>query len=342
MKGKIIYASAIDSLLKSNEPSIRYKTLVHVLNENPESPKIKRLQSEIKNSERVKKLLSRQDEKGRIISKRGVYDKWQGAHWILATLADIGYPENDKTLYPVKDQVLDTWLNPIFYTDFEVDKKRDAYKKEGVVFMQGRARRCASQQGYALYYLLKLGLQDPRIPNLTERLLYWQWPDGGWNCDKNPTASHSSFIHTVIALKGLALYSKKYKDSKAEVSCKKAAEVLLRRNLYKRETTGQIINPEFIQLHYPLYWHYDLLGGLKIMAEAGFIKDPRCNDPLDLLESKMLPSGGWPAEKTYYKVSDEIALGNDYVDWGGTSRKKINEWITVDALYVLKSSGRFE
>jgi len=30
----------------------------------------------------------------------------------------------------------------------------------------------------------------------------------------------------------------------------------------------------------------------------------------------------------------------DYVDWGGTSRTRMNEWVTVDALAVLLSAGR--
>jgi hypothetical protein len=81
--------SIINHLLNSDEPSIRWKTLVNLLDENPASPKIKKLQLEIKNSPRVKSLLSRKDSTGKITSLRNVYDKWQGAHWILASLADI-------------------------------------------------------------------------------------------------------------------------------------------------------------------------------------------------------------------------------------------------------------
>ena len=97
---------------------------------------------------------------------------------------------------------------------------------------------------------------------------------------------------------------------------------------------------EFTSLHYPLYWHYDILHGLKVIAESRLIHDKRCTRALDLLQGKQLPDGGWPAEKKYYKCTDEVALGNDYVDWGGTSRKKMNPWVTVDALYVLKQAGR--
>jgi hypothetical protein len=76
------------------------------------------------------------------------------------------------------------------------------------------------------------------------------------------------------------------------------------------------------------------------MAELGVIADPRCADALDLLESKRLPDGGWPAEASYYRHSTELKLGNDDVDWGGTSSRRFNPWVTVDALAVLRAAGR--
>ena len=46
--------------------------------------------------------------------------------------------------------------------------------------------------------------------------------------------------------------------------------------------------------------------------------------------------GRRPSEERYYqKVSDDIAQGNHYVGWGGVSNKQMNEWVTVDALFVL-------
>jgi hypothetical protein len=96
-----------------------------------------------------------------------------------------------------------------------------------------------------------------------------------------------------------------------------------------------------VTLHYPHYWHYDFLAGLKAMKEIDKIRDARCADALDLLEEKRLPGGGWPAEGRHYKVSSKrMVAGADYVDWGGTSRSRINEWVTVDALSVLSAAGR--
>ena len=67
-----------------------------------------------------------------------------------------------------------------------------------------------------------------------------------------------------------------------------------------------MIKPDFTALHYPCHWHYDMLFGLKVLAEAGFIADERCADALDLLATKQLPDGGFPAEKKYYRM----ILGN--------------------------------
>jgi hypothetical protein len=76
------------------------------------------------------------------------------------------------------------------------------------------------------------------------------------------------------------------------------------------------------------------------LVEGGFITDPRCKDALDLLESKKLPNGGFPAEKKYYIATDQFKSGLSLVNWGGTSKKRINEFITTDALFVLKEAGR--
>ena len=77
------------------------------------------------------------------------------------------------------------------------------------------------------------------------------------------------------------------------------------------------------------------------MAELGCIDDPRCQEALDMIESKRLPDGGFPAERRYYTVTDHPSGNRSLVNWGGTSIKKSNEWITVDALSVLTAAGRF-
>jgi hypothetical protein len=332
------YGQMVDTLLASHEPSIRWKVRTGVLGEASDSPAIITLRQEIGRSKRVRRLLASFSP----ATQPSTYSKWQGAHWVLAALADLGYPSGDPALFSLREQVLDTWLDASYYTEFDATSKSAAYRRRGVPVMRGRHRRCASQQGNALWFLIRLGLADSRCDELAERLLHWQWPDGGWNCDKNPAASTSSFCETLLPMRGLAAYSSwagAAEANAAGIAARRAAEVLLIRRLAYRATTGELIHPEFARLHYPLYWHYDVLGGLKGLADLDLLNDTRCADALDLLESLQV-ADGWPAHARYYRVAEDIALHHDCVDWGGTSARRANPWVTADALAVLHAAGR--
>jgi hypothetical protein len=203
------------------------------------------------------------------------------------------------------------------------------------------AVRCrVSQECYCIYYSLALGIADERTDELVSRLVKWQWPDGGWNCDKNPAAVHSSFMESLIPMRALALYARQTGDPAARQSVERAAEIFLKRDLFKRRRDGAVMRPEFIALFYPYYWRYNILAGLKAMAEIGYIGDPRCQPALDLLETKRLPDGGFPAEMKYYRLTERQISGRSRFDWGGVHPHRMNEFISVEALYVLKASGR--
>lgn len=330
----------ISQLANSGVAAIQYKIRVGVLGEDPASQPIRKLQQEIRVSAEAETLLQRQDDNGHINVYRDVYDKWQGAHWVMAALADLNYPPADKRLKPLRDDLQTQWLAPDYYEEFEATTKASVYRRSGVPVMMGRHRRCASQQANALWAIFKLGLENQQTHDFVERLLHWQWPDGGWNCDKNPDACHSSFMESVLPLRALSLYADRTGNTDTRAAADRAAEVFLDRELYLGKRSGEPIRKEFTALHYPLYWHYDFLHGLKVMAEAGYIRDQRCQKALDLLEEKQLPDGGWPAEKRYYRTGQEPAHGNDDLDWGGAGKRKMNPWVSADALYVLHEAGR--
>lgn len=332
--------SMIDRLLASNEPSIRYKVRVNVLCEPEDSRTILDLRGEIKRSARARALLADRDETGRLLPVRHVYAKWKGAHWVVASLADIGYPRADSELAPIIGQVLDCWLHPLWLAEEDCGSRLPRHRELAVPIINGRARRCASQQGNALFSAVRLGFLDDRCRQLAQLLQRWQWPDGGWNCDRRPEAAVSSFWESLIPLRALSEYSRKTGDPDSQAAAARAAEVFLCRRLFRRQSDGEAMNPDFLKLHYPCYWRYDILFGLKVMAEAGFITDSRCQDALDVLESKRLADGGWPAEARFYSTTDGHTSGSERVSWGGVSKTRMNEWVTADALYVLNVAGR--
>jgi hypothetical protein len=149
-------------------------------------------------------------------------------------------------------------------------------------------------------------------------------------------------METLIPLRALALYAKVSGDPQARAAAERAAQIFLQRHLFKRLRDGAVMDEHFILLHYPAYWHYDILFGLKVMAEAGFISDPRCKEALDLLESKRLPDGGFPAEESYSRPTRPELSGYSPVRWGGTGSKTMNLFVTADALYVLRMAGRLK
>lgn len=308
------YWNILDFLLRSEDASVRYKAYKNILN-GKEHDRINEIQKQVKSSARVRLLLSKRSSDGRI--PRHPY-RWYGAHWVLVALADLGYPRGDRSLIPLREQVYDWLLDPV----------------RRIRVVNDRPRIHASMEGNAIYSLLTLGLFDEKGEKLVDRLLKTQWSDGGWNCDLRLEAENSSFMESLIPLRALALHARLRGNRKSSRAARKAAEVFLERRLYKRKRNGRIIRADFVKLHYPCYWHYDILFGLKVMAEAGFIKDPRCREALTLLESKRLPDGGFPAEKEYYTVAKRHGRG--LADWGVMDPSRMNEFVTVDALYVLK------
>jgi len=176
-------------------------------------------------------------------------------------------------------------------------------------------------------------------------LLGWQWPDGGWNCDRNPNADTSSFHETLLPMRGLSLIARRYGCPHSAEAVRRASEVFLKRRLYRRASDGEVMDERFLKLAWPAYWRYNILAGLVGMAEGGFLGDARCAEALDRLESKRLPGGGWQADEKLYKVREpggRLYMQRSAVDWGPIGRKRGHEWGTGRALAVLRAAGRLD
>jgi hypothetical protein len=318
----------VRQLLASENPAVVFRTRVRLLGEPIDSAPILALQRAIASSEMAHRLLHHRRADGTIATNP--YKKWQGPHWTLYSLAEIDYPPGDDSLQVLRDQVYG-WL---------LSDEHLKYPRTVVIpGQEDRVRRCASQEGNAIWYALKLGLVDERTQILADRLKAWQWPDGGWNCDKRPEARTSSFIETLIPLRALFAFGQAYGDQEAVAAAGRAAEFLLARQLYKRRRDGQVAHTQFTRITYPIQF-YDILFAPKVMVEVGRIGDARCDSALDLLASKQLPGGGFPLEVKNCKTTDEIETRGSFADWGAGGRTRANEFVTADALYVLHRAGR--
>lgn len=118
-----------------------------MLGEAARSTVVRALEEEMRTSPRVRALVAAGGTLGRPATRRRVYYKWQGLHWVLASLADIGYPHGDKALFHIRDRVLELWLAPQYFREHDAKTRAAAYGKASVPRMNGRYRRCGSQQG---------------------------------------------------------------------------------------------------------------------------------------------------------------------------------------------------
>src|SRR5687768_11236751 len=223
-------SAAIEQLLASGEPAVRYLARVQALAESPTSRAAARERAKIPSSPLVATLLSEMQPADGLLP-RGTYDKWLGGHWVLSFLSEIGYPPGDRRLTPLADRSA-AW----------------ALGMSGKL-INGRWRRCASQQSYALLYLMKLGFYDERCDRLADKLIEWQWPDGGWNCDKRPEASHSSFHESLLPMRALFHYAGATGCAGAMRAAKRVATFFLERKLMRRKSDGEIISPKFLEIH---------------------------------------------------------------------------------------------
>ncbi|MHA2226271.1 MAG: hypothetical protein ACXAC8_13765 [Candidatus Hodarchaeales archaeon] len=325
----------IKKLLGSKDPSVQLKVYLRLLEHDYETYEVQKITSSIKEKSPVLSgllnALSVQHQlfKTGRVSKSRVYKKWEGIHWVLANLADIGYPPGDLSLLPYIQHEL-AWL---------LSEKRWTSKKT----INGRKRFCASQEGNGLSSIISLGLADhvwEECSRLADRLISFQWEDGGWNCDVRPEAINSSYHESAIPLRALNVFERKINNSKARKASDQASELFLKRKFYKKMNTNKIINQKWTKLSYSSYWMYNFLFGLIVITECGKVKDPRCEEALQFLESKQLPEGGFPAEQRNFLRNKKSRYSP--VDWGEVNKRKMNEWVTIDALYVLKTANKID
>ncbi len=328
-------------LLQSQDPSVRYFALTELAGRVQDSPELERSRKIIQRGPRFQKLLTGQRPDGGF----GVhpYQKWTGAHWRLVSLVELGAPTGFRPAIKATNLVLEWLLGEAHISN--------------VPKINGLYRRCASQEGNALAVCSRLGMaEDIRVGRLAESLIKWQWPDGGWNCDRREEARHSSFNESLSTLWGLVEYSHATGNKRARESTDKAAEFFLKHKIFRSCKTGEVRQPEtfhskarrvahsFTELHYPLYWHYDILQALIILNRAGKLEDPRTAEAIDLVESKRGEDGLWRPQGYYWslkrKTRAKLAVSNvEVVDWG---RKGPNEMITLNALRVLKAARRIK
>ena len=165
------------------------------------------------------------------------------------------------------------------------------------------------------------------IAPLVDRLLGEQLPDGGWNCEVENGATVSSFGTTINVLEGLLEHERAIGgSSQVAVARRRGEEYMLERRLFRRKSTGEVIDPRWLQFAFPNWYHYDVLRGLDYLREAEVKPDERVAEAIGVVEDNRATDGRWPLQHVYQ--GEEHFQMEDGV--GQPSR-----WNTLRALRVL-------
>jgi hypothetical protein len=107
---------------------------------------------------------------------------------------------------------------------------------------------------------------------------------------------------------------------------RRGEEYLLERGLFRRRSTGEVVDEAYLEFAFPYYWRYDVLRALDYFRRSGADRDPRIAEAVEVVRSKRQPDGRW--------LLDRIHPGRAHFDLeGGVGTP--SRWNTLRALRVL-------
>ncbi|HET7338610.1 MAG TPA: hypothetical protein VFK22_03610 [Candidatus Dormibacteraeota bacterium] len=245
-------------------------------------------------------------------SQKGtLFPEWTSTAWTLMLLRNFGLDpasaEARRAVARVRDNV--------------------RWEHDGEPFFAGEVEPCINGKVVALgaYF-------GEDVSPVVRRLLGEQMSDGGWNCEQENGSTRGSFHSTIEVLDGLLEYERAF-GARAEVTAARtpAHDYLMDRRMFRRLSTGEVIDPAFTQFSYPTYWHYDVLRGLDYLRAAGVPYDARLAEAIGLLETKRGRDGCWPVENVH---PGRMHFAMD--DGEG----KPSRWNTLRAMRTLKWNGK--
>jgi len=309
-------------LLEPSNPSVRYRTLIELLNYSPNDSEIQLTYNEILNWKPVLKIRNAMHpdgywsikvEKGKIVGQDTEYRTFNTTHWVLGYLAEYGLTRKEEFITLASNRYL------------------DLQKKDGDFW-----QHLSCLYGLNLHTFSKLGFgSDPRIQKTIDLVVSSIRHDNGYLCDihkgkkRKGRAVKSCFRGTLKVLFGLAEFPSTWKHP----SVRMLVDYFLNRELlFKRGKPNELVVKNSGILVFPFTYREGLLENLYPLLTMGYGSHPKFMRAWELFESKKLLDGrfplGWNPMNKYLKP------GN---------KGEANKWITFYAylLYKLKNSENF-
>ena len=130
----------------------------------------------------------------------------------------------------------------------ELVRANAKWEHEGQNYFDGEVEPCINGQALAIGAYFG---QDVR--GIVDRLLTEQMEDGGWNCEQERGSTRGSFETTINVLEGFLEYEQSTGgDSDVAAARVRGQEYLLERRLLRRLSTGELAQPRWLYLEFPV------------------------------------------------------------------------------------------
>jgi len=320
-------------LLEDDNPSVRYFTLVNILDKPEDDKEVIEAKRAIMEQDNVKRMLLHQNPDGSFLSKEmideygearartGYQPKYKGTIWQAIFLAQLGADGKDERIKKLGYFI----LNANYHLD---------YKVFGIYLQHKYSLDFAAIPCFVsnmIWSLSKLGFyKDERLQDSIKWLLKYQRFDEGdfktpeqWPYHGNRDrcfGRHSCFVGCTQALKAMTIIPKEDRNQQIEDFIKQAIDFVLLHRVYKRSRgNDKPIRREYELLTFPLTYYDDVLGILETLLFFR-LKDKVIDDAVNFVLGKKNENGRWLLEKTVsgssiYSKFEEVGKESKWITY---------------------------
>lgn len=265
------------------------------------------------------------------IERDPYWPKWDSPWWHMSLLNEMGLAKEMPELAISKMvQVLKTHYLPVFpVKESEVPEGTDPYRKIA----------CLCAVGNMYQILFNGGVDvDKELPWMREWFMRYQLPDGGLNCDEKAYAKpvpKSSIVTTLSCLEAV-LFCRSKKLTEADIDfLNKGASYLLKQRLFRKVSTGEIIDKDWLEIRFPRFYEYDFLRGFyfleKWRQQSGFsIPDELVDEVEKLVAGQMTEQGIKLKRYNFFDKRSYNLTADDKWAWGEASEIDLMKKISFD------------
>ncbi len=265
------------------------------------------------------------------IERDPYWPKWDSPWWHMCLLNEMGLAkEIPRSATSKMVEVLSYHYLPMFpVEEDEVPAGTDPYRKIACL--------CAVGNIYQALFNADVEV-DKELPWMRNWFLRYQLSDGGLNCDEKAYSKpipKSSIVTTIACLEAVLFCRQRDLTDAETVFLDKGANYLLKHRLFRKESTGDVIDANWLEIRFPRFYEYDFLRGFyflkKWREQSGFEIPTELIDELKELVSRQMTSGGIQLKR--YNFFDKRSY-NPNSDgtwfWGHASEIELMKAVSFD------------